>query len=117
MKTRTRLLMMRWHIRPGDYVETEDGRVGYVKAVCGCEKCEQRGFFEPIVKYTDGTEEYITRYEAENDFKGYRRIGAFDLTASEPEVRNSWENSEIVRYVNERSKHLLDEILRLDSHD
>lgn len=71
----TKPLMMPGSLREGDFVETVDGRVGYIKSICRCEKCRERGFYEPIVHFTDGEEDCITKYEAENGFKGYKRIG------------------------------------------
>lgn len=71
----TKPMMMPGSLREGDFVETVDGRVGYIKSICRCEKCRERGFYEPIVHFTDGEEDCITKYEAENGFKGYKRIG------------------------------------------
>lgn len=71
----TKLMMVPGSLHEGDFVETVDGRVGYIKSICRCEKCRERGFYEPIVHFTDGEEDCITKYEAENGFKGYKRIG------------------------------------------
>lgn len=71
-------MMMAGNLHEGDFVETADGRVGYVKGICRCEKCRERGFYEPIVHFTDGEEDCITKYEAENGFKGYKRIGRWE---------------------------------------
>lgn len=68
-------MMLAGNLHEGDYVETVDGRVGYIKGICRCEKCKERGFYEPTVHFTDGEEDCITKYEAENGFKGYKRIG------------------------------------------
>jgi hypothetical protein len=35
------------------------------------------GFYEPFVLYTDGNGDYITAYEYEKGFPGYRRIGQY----------------------------------------
>lgn len=74
----TKPLMMPGSLREGDFVETVDGRVGYIKSICRCEKCRERGFYEPTVHFTDGDEDCITKYEAENGFKGYKRIGRWE---------------------------------------
>lgn len=74
----TKPLMMPGSLREGDFVETVDGRVGYIKSICRCEKCRERGFYEPTVHFTDGEEDCITKYEAENGFKGYKRIGRWE---------------------------------------
>lgn len=74
----TKPLMMPEYLREGDFVETVDGRVGYIKSICWCEKCRERGFYEPTVHFTDGEEDCITKYKAENGFKGYKRIGRWE---------------------------------------
>lgn len=74
----TKAMMMPENLHDGDFVETVDGRVGYIKSICRCEKCRERGFYEPIVHFTDGEEDCITKYEAENGFKGYKRIGRWE---------------------------------------
>lgn len=74
----TKPMMMPGSLHEGDFVETVDGRVGYIKSICRCEKCRERGFYEPIVHFTDGEEDCITKYEAESGFKGYRRIGRWE---------------------------------------
>lgn len=71
----TKPMMMPGSLHEGDFVETVDGRVGYIKDICRCEKCKERGFYEPTVHFTDGEEDCITKYEVENGFKGYKRIG------------------------------------------
>lgn len=71
-------MMLAGNLHEGDFVETVDGRVGYIKSICRCEKCRERGFYEPIVHFTDGEEDCITKYEAENGFKGYKRIGRWE---------------------------------------
>lgn len=74
----TKPMMMPGSLHEGDFVETVDGRVGYIKSICRCEKCRERGFYEPIVHFTDSEEDCITKYEAESGFKGYRRIGRWE---------------------------------------
>lgn len=74
----TKTMMLPGNLHEGDFVETVDGRVGYIKSICRCEKCRERGFYEPIVHFTDGEEDCITKYEAENGFKGYKRIGRWE---------------------------------------
>lgn len=71
---------MKYDFRVGDYVEDVTGRVGYIQSICQCEQCKARGFYEPFVLYTDGNSDYITAYEYENGFPGYKRIGQYDFT-------------------------------------
>lgn len=68
---------MKYKFRIGDYVEDVTGRVGYIQSICQCEQCKVRGFYEPFVLYTDGNSDYITAYEYENGFPGYKRIGQY----------------------------------------
>lgn len=78
MRKFSNAMMLAGNLREGDYVETSDGRVGYIKGICRCEECMRRGFYEPTVHFTDGEEDAITKYEAENGFKGYKRIGRWE---------------------------------------
>lgn len=78
MRKFSNAMMLAGNLHEGGYVETVDGRVGYIKGICRCEKCRERGFYEPIVHFTDGEEDCITKYEAESGFKGYRRIGRWE---------------------------------------
>lgn len=71
---------MKYEFHVGDYVEDVTGRVGYIQSICQCEQCKARGFYEPFVLYTDGNSDYITAYEYENGFPGYKRIGQYDFT-------------------------------------
>lgn len=68
---------MKYDFRVGDYVEDATGRVGYIQSICQCEQCKARGFYEPFVLYTDGDGDYITAYEYEKGFPGYKRIGQY----------------------------------------
>lgn len=43
----------------GDYVESNDGKIGYISSICHCDECKKRGFFEPTITYSDGTTDYI----------------------------------------------------------
>lgn len=78
MRKFSNVMMLDGNLHEGDFVETVDGRVGYIKSICRCEKCRERGFYEPTVHFTDGEEDCITKYEAENGFKGYKRIGRWE---------------------------------------
>lgn len=62
----------------GDEVETVDGMVGKIVSICHCEKCAERGFFEPKWETADGKySDYITVYDMNYGFPGYRRIGKY----------------------------------------
>lgn len=103
-------MMLAGNLNEGDYVETVDGRVGYIKGICRCEECMRRGFYEPTVHFTDGEEDCITKYEAENGFKGYKRIGRWESAEETKSVQKpkgieflpeSWMDTPEKRKINE----------------
>ena len=62
----------------GDEVETVDGMVGKIVSICHCERCAERGFFEPKWETSDGEySDYITVNQANWGFPYYRRIGKY----------------------------------------
>ena len=62
----------------GDEVITTEGEVGKIVDVCNCERCAERGFFEPIwVKDGDKYQKYIDIYNAKNDFNSFYKIGKY----------------------------------------
>ena len=67
----------------GDFVENSDGRVGYISAICKCDECERRGFYEPKIEYTDGSEDYITNISVKNIPLNYKQIGMQKFSAEE----------------------------------
>lgn len=74
---------MKYEFHVGDYVEDVDGHVGYISEICTCEKCKERGWYEPSIRYTDGTEDYISNYDVDGIPDFYKRIGAYDFTKKE----------------------------------
>lgn len=67
----------------GDFVENNDGRVGYISAICKCDECCKRGFYEPKIEYTDGSEDYITNISVKNIPLNYKQIGMQKFSAEE----------------------------------
>lgn len=59
----------------GDFVENNDGKIGYISSICHCDNCKNRGFFEPTITYTDGTTDYISNYSVKSVPFDYKRIG------------------------------------------
>lgn len=56
-------------LKVGMYVMTNDRmKIGQIKDFCICEKCEKRGFYEPII---DG-DIIITDYDKSQEFHGYK---------------------------------------------
>ena len=100
---------MKYEFHVGDYVEDATGRVGYIQSICQCEQCKARGFYESFVLYTDGDGDYITAYEYEKGFPGYKRIGQYDFTEKdegkiEPlacETASDYSNEKLRKKINE----------------
>lgn len=67
----------------GDFVENNDGRVGYISAICKCDECCKRGFYEPKIEYTNGSEDYITNISVKNIPLNYKQIGTQKFSAEE----------------------------------
>lgn len=59
----------------GDYVENNEGKIGYISSICHCDECKKRGFFEPTITYLDGTTDYISNYSVETVTSDYKQIG------------------------------------------
>lgn len=67
-----------YEFRVGDEVETVDGMSGKIVSICHCERCAERGFFEPRWETSDGKySDYITVNQANWGFPYYRRIGKY----------------------------------------
>lgn len=72
----------------GDYVEDIDGNVGYIDFICDCDKCKERKFDEPRIRYTSGETDYITVYQLERLDKLYRRIGKYEFKKKTPIIKS-----------------------------
>lgn len=59
----------------GDFVESSNGKIGYISSICHCDKCKKRGFFEPTITYSDGTTDYINNYSIKSVPFDYKQIG------------------------------------------
>ena len=98
----------------GDYVENNDGKVGYISSICRCDECKKRGFFEPTITYSDGTTDYISNYSVKTVSFDYKQIGTQKfstedvlknrITALEKENK---ELTEKVNYLINRNQELL----------
>ena len=71
----------------GDYVEDIDGNVGYIDFICDCDRCKERRFNEPRIRYTSGEIDYITVCQLEHLDKSYRRIGKYEFSKKEPIIK------------------------------
>lgn len=88
----------------GDFVESSDGKIGYISSICHCDECKKRGFFEPTITYSDGTTDYISNYSVKTVSSDYKQIG-IQKFSTEDELRNriaalEKENKELTEKVN-----------------
>ena len=67
--------LLRYTFKVGDEVITDDGRVGIITDICGCERCKKRGFYEPVVEMKIGSQIYITDTDKKDGFISYYKIG------------------------------------------
>ena len=99
----------------GDYVESSDGKIGYISSICHCDECKKRGFFEPTITYSDGTTDYISNYSVKTVSSDYKQIGTQKfstkdvlrnrITALEKENKGLKEE---VNHLTKRNHELLD---------
>lgn len=62
----------------GDEVITTEGIIGKITSICACDRCKDRGFYEPFWS-VDGSdyEHCIDIYEAESGFGMFYKIGKY----------------------------------------
>ena len=62
--------------RVGDQVITSMGEVGVIRDICDCDRCKERGFFEPRIETEIGNWSiWITDTDKEDGFKSFYKIG------------------------------------------
>ena len=67
-----------YEFKIGDKVITTEGEVGKIIGICKCEKCAERGFFEPIWETPESEYDiYIDKYQAEAGFPSFYKIGKY----------------------------------------
>ena len=60
----------------GDEVITSTGKVGTITDICTCDRCKERGFYEPTVEIEIGNDAiYITDNDKRNNFSSFYKIG------------------------------------------
>ncbi len=60
----------------GDKVITSTGKVGTITDICTCDKCKERGFYEPKVEVKIGNGDiYITDNDKRANFRSFYKIG------------------------------------------
>lgn len=70
------------NINLGDTVIDINGRMGFIKSICECDKCKNRGWFEPEIHWFDNPDEYdfISHLEYIDGFKRFKKIGNTKIT-------------------------------------
>lgn len=63
-------------------------KIGYISDICYCEECKKRGFFEPAIKYTDGSEDYISNISLKHILSDYKQIGIQCFDTGEKEMHD-----------------------------
>lgn len=72
------IALKEYDFKVGDEVITSDGCVGVIENICNCDKCRERGFYEPKVKLTKGAYDiYITNNDRDNGFSSFYKIGKY----------------------------------------
>lgn len=72
--------LMEYDFKVGDEVITSDGCVGVIESICDCDKCKERGFYEPKVRKTKGAYDiYITDNDKKNGFSSFYKIGKYNF--------------------------------------
>lgn len=111
-----------YEFRVGDEVETVDGMSGKIVSICHCERCAERGFFEPRWETLDGKySDYITVNQANRGFPYYRRIGKYvwNHDANEEKstknifIKENEEMKEVKLTIDGKEVRLTEEQLRL----
>lgn len=91
----------------GDYVESSDGKIGYISSICHCDEYKKRGFFEPTITYSDGTTDYISNYSVKTVSSDYKQIGTQKFS-TEDSIENTLKNR--IAALEKENKELKEEI-------
>ena len=91
--------LMEYDFKVGDKVITSRGQVGTIRSICYCDRCKERGFYEPKVEVTDGGDDtiWITDTDKRNGFISFYQIGKYkfgniDKESVEQSIENEKEN-------------------------
>ena len=100
----------------GDYVENNEGKIGYISSICHCDECKKRGFFEPTITYSDGTTDYISNYSVKTVSSDYKQIGTQKFS-TEDVLRNritalEKENKELKEKVDNLTHLVMKELMK-----
>lgn len=72
------IALMEYDFKVGDRVVTSTGVAGVITDICNCERCKERGFYEPTVTTTFGIDTiWITDTCKNNGFINFYQIGKY----------------------------------------
>lgn len=89
------IALMEYDFKVGDTVITSTGNAGTIRSICYCDRCKERGFYEPKVEVTDGGDDaiWITDTDKRNGFISFYQIGKYKFGNIDKEsVKRSIEN-------------------------
>lgn len=70
--------LMEYDFKVGDKVVTSTGQIGAITNICNCDRCKERGFYEPDVLTTNGVDKiYITDNDKRTKFRSFYSIGKY----------------------------------------
>ena len=99
--------LFRYTFKVGDKVITSDGRTGTITSICDCDRCKNRGFYEPKVEMNIGVDQiWITDTDKENGFISFYQIG--DRVFGNVDTEAS-------KYIRERIIELKHEVINYES--
>lgn len=114
-------LLIEYEFKVGDEVITSTGQIGIIESICDCNRCKERGFYEPSVKTIVGNDNiYITDNDKRVNFKSFYKIGKYkfgniDKDSVEYDIESETRNiKESVKRLKEYKKQL-DYIEELES--
>jgi hypothetical protein len=97
----------------GDKVITTEGEIGRIVNICRCDRCAERGFYEPIWRRDyDGWEDYITIADIEIGFTGFYQIGKYHF--------RDFDKEEVMRemaYYEEELKRLRNQLKVMEEYE
>lgn len=117
------IALMEYDFKVGDEVITSTGQVGVIESICNCDRCKERGFYEPKVKLTKGVDGiYITDCDKNNNFSNYYKIGKYkfgniDKESIKRDIEMETKNIEEANNRLEEYRNQLERISWLSCHD
>lgn len=117
------IALMEYDFKVGDEVITSTGQVGIIESICDCDRCKERGFYEPRVKLAKGVDGiYITDYDKNNNFSNFYKIGKYkfgniDKESVKHDIEMETKNIEEANNRLEEYRNQLERISWLNCHD